>query len=218
MAYSIGLSFCQELSRPPGSAHDCMAQPPSSDGHLLAGASPGAQRPVCTPAAGAASPGRWPTSGGRRNSVPRARPACPAAGAPGAGASGPRPCPTGSDPLGPSQKSQAKELSDCIIYCHSVPFRSFQQALAHRRPYETASLPEAKARKLIKEAGKGGGAPAAGGWGGQRRGEIPAAERSIQALLSWDPQSSGRGHGTDIAFKHPARPPGWQDPPAIQTE
>ncbi|XP_074973798.1 1-phosphatidylinositol 4,5-bisphosphate phosphodiesterase delta-4 isoform X2 [Caretta caretta] len=54
---------------------------------------------------------------------------------------------------GKAKKSQAKELSDCIIYCHSVPFRSFQQALAHRRPYETASLPEAKARKLIKEAG-----------------------------------------------------------------
>ncbi|XP_030435990.1 1-phosphatidylinositol 4,5-bisphosphate phosphodiesterase delta-4 [Gopherus evgoodei] len=52
-----------------------------------------------------------------------------------------------------AKKSQAKELSDCIVYCHSVPFRGFQPALAHRRPYETASLPEAKARKLIKEAG-----------------------------------------------------------------
>uniref|UniRef100_A0A8C4YLH2 Phosphoinositide phospholipase C n=1 Tax=Gopherus evgoodei TaxID=1825980 RepID=A0A8C4YLH2_9SAUR len=61
--------------------------------------------------------------------------------------------PPGSDLLGPLQKSQAKELSDCIVYCHSVPFRGFQPALAHRRPYETASLPEAKARKLIKEAG-----------------------------------------------------------------
>uniref|UniRef100_A0A8C3HH47 Phosphoinositide phospholipase C n=1 Tax=Chrysemys picta bellii TaxID=8478 RepID=A0A8C3HH47_CHRPI len=72
---------------------------------------------------------------------------------PRAGASGRQPCPPGSDPLGPSQKSQAKELSDCIIYCHSVPFCGFQPALARCRPYETASLPEAKARKLIKEAG-----------------------------------------------------------------
>ncbi|XP_074823114.1 1-phosphatidylinositol 4,5-bisphosphate phosphodiesterase delta-4 [Natator depressus] len=52
-----------------------------------------------------------------------------------------------------AKKSQAKELSDCIVYCHSVPFCGFQQALARCRPYETASLPEAKARKLIKEAG-----------------------------------------------------------------
>ncbi|KAM9123708.1 LOW QUALITY PROTEIN: 1-phosphatidylinositol 4,5-bisphosphate phosphodiesterase delta-4 [Pangshura tecta] len=48
---------------------------------------------------------------------------------------------------------QAKELADCIVYCHSVPFGGFQPALARRRPYEMASLPEAKARKLIKEAG-----------------------------------------------------------------
>ncbi|XP_039350802.1 1-phosphatidylinositol 4,5-bisphosphate phosphodiesterase delta-4 isoform X2 [Mauremys reevesii] len=52
-----------------------------------------------------------------------------------------------------AETSQAQELSDCIVYCHSVPFGGFQPALARRRPYETASLPEAKARKLVKEAG-----------------------------------------------------------------
>ncbi|XP_038277911.1 1-phosphatidylinositol 4,5-bisphosphate phosphodiesterase delta-4 [Dermochelys coriacea] len=52
-----------------------------------------------------------------------------------------------------AKKFQATELSDCIVYCHSVPFRGFQQALARRQPHDTASLTEAKARKLIKEAG-----------------------------------------------------------------
>uniref|UniRef100_A0A8C8SHP4 Phosphoinositide phospholipase C n=1 Tax=Pelusios castaneus TaxID=367368 RepID=A0A8C8SHP4_9SAUR len=51
------------------------------------------------------------------------------------------------------RKSKAKGLSDCIVYCHSVPFCGFQQALARHQPYEMASLSEAKARKLIKEAG-----------------------------------------------------------------
>ncbi|XP_067385543.1 1-phosphatidylinositol 4,5-bisphosphate phosphodiesterase delta-4 [Emydura macquarii macquarii] len=52
----------------------------------------------------------------------------------------------------PSQRG-AVTLSDCIVYCHSVPFRGFQQALACQRPYEMVSLSETKARKLIKEAG-----------------------------------------------------------------
>uniref|UniRef100_A0A8D0HBB8 Phosphoinositide phospholipase C n=1 Tax=Sphenodon punctatus TaxID=8508 RepID=A0A8D0HBB8_SPHPU len=49
--------------------------------------------------------------------------------------------------------SLSKELSDCIVYCKSVSFHSFQHSQSHYRLYEMSSFAEAKARKLIREAG-----------------------------------------------------------------
>ncbi|NXS61270.1 PLCD4 phosphodiesterase, partial [Brachypteracias leptosomus] len=51
------------------------------------------------------------------------------------------------------KESLAQELSDCVIYCKNVSFQGFQEARDHSRPSEISSLSEAKARKLIKEAG-----------------------------------------------------------------
>lgn len=44
-----------------------------------------------------------------------------------------------------------------VVYCQATPFPGLAQALQHPRPYEMSSFSERKARKLIKEAGKGGG-------------------------------------------------------------
>ncbi|XP_075789088.1 1-phosphatidylinositol 4,5-bisphosphate phosphodiesterase delta-4 isoform X2 [Pelodiscus sinensis] len=52
-----------------------------------------------------------------------------------------------------SHEAKVNALSDWVVYCRSVPFRSFRQARACRQPYEMASLSEPRARKLIKEAG-----------------------------------------------------------------
>ncbi|XP_060119277.1 1-phosphatidylinositol 4,5-bisphosphate phosphodiesterase delta-4 [Heteronotia binoei] len=52
-----------------------------------------------------------------------------------------------------SKQSLSEELSDCIIYCKSVPFSSFQYSRTHYKPYEMSSFTESKARKLIREAG-----------------------------------------------------------------
>ncbi|NXQ99796.1 PLCD4 phosphodiesterase, partial [Sagittarius serpentarius] len=51
------------------------------------------------------------------------------------------------------KESLAQALSDCVIYCKSVSFRGFQEARSHSRPSEISSLSEAKARKLIRDAG-----------------------------------------------------------------
>ncbi|KFW67653.1 1-phosphatidylinositol 4,5-bisphosphate phosphodiesterase delta-4, partial [Pygoscelis adeliae] len=51
------------------------------------------------------------------------------------------------------KESLAQALSDCIVYCKSVSFRGFQEARSHSRPSEISSLAEAKARKLIRDAG-----------------------------------------------------------------
>ncbi|XP_025026521.1 1-phosphatidylinositol 4,5-bisphosphate phosphodiesterase delta-4, partial [Python bivittatus] len=51
------------------------------------------------------------------------------------------------------KQSLSKELSDCIIYCKSVPFCSFQHSCSHYKSYEMSSFTESKARKLIREAG-----------------------------------------------------------------
>ncbi|KFP52536.1 1-phosphatidylinositol 4,5-bisphosphate phosphodiesterase delta-4, partial [Cathartes aura] len=51
------------------------------------------------------------------------------------------------------KESLAQALSDCVIYCKSVSFRGFQEARSHSRPSEISSLAEAKARKLIRDAG-----------------------------------------------------------------
>ncbi|KAF7241793.1 1-phosphatidylinositol 4,5-bisphosphate phosphodiesterase delta-4 [Varanus komodoensis] len=51
------------------------------------------------------------------------------------------------------KQSLSQELSDCIIYCKSVPFHSFQHSHSHYKPYEMSSFAESKARKLIREAG-----------------------------------------------------------------
>uniref|UniRef100_A0A6J0THN0 Phosphoinositide phospholipase C n=1 Tax=Pogona vitticeps TaxID=103695 RepID=A0A6J0THN0_9SAUR len=52
-----------------------------------------------------------------------------------------------------AKQSLSKELSDCIVYCKSVPFCSFQHSRSHYKPYEMSSFTESKARKLIREAG-----------------------------------------------------------------
>ncbi|XP_042309595.1 1-phosphatidylinositol 4,5-bisphosphate phosphodiesterase delta-4 isoform X1 [Sceloporus undulatus] len=52
-----------------------------------------------------------------------------------------------------TKQSLSKELSDCIIYCKSVPFCSFQHSRSHYKPYEMSSFAESKTRKLIREAG-----------------------------------------------------------------
>ncbi|NWI64363.1 PLCD4 phosphodiesterase, partial [Todus mexicanus] len=51
------------------------------------------------------------------------------------------------------KESLAQALSDCIIYCKNVSFRGFQEARSHSRPSEISSLSEAKARKLVRDAG-----------------------------------------------------------------
>ncbi|NWH76634.1 PLCD4 phosphodiesterase, partial [Piaya cayana] len=51
------------------------------------------------------------------------------------------------------KESLAQSLSDCVIYCKSVSFRGFQEARSHSRPSEISSFSEAKARKLIRDAG-----------------------------------------------------------------
>nr|XP_034983505.1 1-phosphatidylinositol 4,5-bisphosphate phosphodiesterase delta-4 isoform X4 [Zootoca vivipara] len=52
-----------------------------------------------------------------------------------------------------AKQSLSQELSDCIIYCKSVPFHSFQHSRSHYKSYEMSSFAESKARKLIREAG-----------------------------------------------------------------
>ncbi|XP_053327328.1 1-phosphatidylinositol 4,5-bisphosphate phosphodiesterase delta-4 [Spea bombifrons] len=47
----------------------------------------------------------------------------------------------------------SQELSDCIIYCKSVPFESFKHSRAKYRIYEMSSFTEYKARKLVREPG-----------------------------------------------------------------
>ncbi|NWR57352.1 PLCD4 phosphodiesterase, partial [Bucorvus abyssinicus] len=51
------------------------------------------------------------------------------------------------------KETLAQALSDCVVYCKSVPFQGFQEARSHSRPSEISSLSEAKARKLIRDAG-----------------------------------------------------------------
>eukprot|EP00076_Gallus_gallus_P023666 XP_015145557.1 1-phosphatidylinositol 4,5-bisphosphate phosphodiesterase delta-4 isoform X5 [Gallus gallus] len=51
------------------------------------------------------------------------------------------------------RESLAQALSDCVVYCKNVSFRGFQEARNHSRPSEISSLSEAKARKLIRDAG-----------------------------------------------------------------
>nr|XP_028597847.1 1-phosphatidylinositol 4,5-bisphosphate phosphodiesterase delta-4 [Podarcis muralis] len=52
-----------------------------------------------------------------------------------------------------AKQSLSQELSDCIVYCKSVPFHSFQHSRSHYKSYEMSSFAESKARKLIREAG-----------------------------------------------------------------
>ncbi|XP_071978412.1 1-phosphatidylinositol 4,5-bisphosphate phosphodiesterase delta-4 isoform X2 [Engystomops pustulosus] len=55
-----------------------------------------------------------------------------------------------------SKKSKdrlSQELSDCIIYCKSVPFESFRHSRTHYKLYEMSSFTEYKARKLVREPG-----------------------------------------------------------------
>ncbi|XP_056408805.1 1-phosphatidylinositol 4,5-bisphosphate phosphodiesterase delta-4-like, partial [Hyla sarda] len=47
----------------------------------------------------------------------------------------------------------SQDLSDCIIYCKSVPFQSFKHSRTHYKPYEMSSFTEYKARKLVREPG-----------------------------------------------------------------
>uniref|UniRef100_A0A8C6JSS8 Uncharacterized protein n=1 Tax=Melopsittacus undulatus TaxID=13146 RepID=A0A8C6JSS8_MELUD len=58
-----------------------------------------------------------------------------------------------SSALQKDKESLAQALSDCVVYCKSVSFRGFQEARSHSRPSEISSLAEAKARKLIRDAG-----------------------------------------------------------------
>lgn len=47
----------------------------------------------------------------------------------------------------------SQELSDVVVYCSSIPFRSLSHAQHHQKPTEMSSFSERKARKLIKESG-----------------------------------------------------------------
>ncbi|NWY51118.1 PLCD4 phosphodiesterase, partial [Chionis minor] len=58
-----------------------------------------------------------------------------------------------SPALQKDKESLAQALSDCVVYCKSVSFRGFQEARSHSRPSEISSLSEAKARKLMRDAG-----------------------------------------------------------------
>lgn len=53
-----------------------------------------------------------------------------------------------------SKQRLSKELSDCVVYCKSVHFRSFKHSRIHSKFYEVASFTESKARKHLREAGK----------------------------------------------------------------
>ncbi|NWI32569.1 PLCD4 phosphodiesterase, partial [Sula dactylatra] len=59
----------------------------------------------------------------------------------------------GPSALQKDKESLAQVLSDCVVYCKNVSFRGFQEARSHSRPSEISSLAEAKARKLIRDAG-----------------------------------------------------------------
>ncbi|TNM94347.1 hypothetical protein fugu_002523 [Takifugu bimaculatus] len=52
-----------------------------------------------------------------------------------------------------SKQRLSKELSDCVVYCKSVHFRSFKHSRIHSKFYEVASFTESKARKHLREAG-----------------------------------------------------------------
>ncbi|XP_056663853.1 1-phosphatidylinositol 4,5-bisphosphate phosphodiesterase delta-4 isoform X2 [Monodelphis domestica] len=52
-----------------------------------------------------------------------------------------------------SKSALCPALSALVVYLKSVPFRSFAHSKAHYRLYETSSFSEAKARRLVKEAG-----------------------------------------------------------------
>ncbi|XP_017285512.1 1-phosphatidylinositol 4,5-bisphosphate phosphodiesterase delta-4 [Kryptolebias marmoratus] len=52
-----------------------------------------------------------------------------------------------------SKQRLSKELSDCVVYCRSVRFRSFKHSRNHSKFYEVASFTESKARKHLREAG-----------------------------------------------------------------
>ncbi|KAJ7345964.1 hypothetical protein JRQ81_001914 [Phrynocephalus forsythii] len=52
-----------------------------------------------------------------------------------------------------AKQSISTELSNCIVYCKSVPFCSFQHSRRHYKPYEMSSFTESKARKLIRDTG-----------------------------------------------------------------
>ncbi|KFQ45779.1 1-phosphatidylinositol 4,5-bisphosphate phosphodiesterase delta-4, partial [Nestor notabilis] len=58
-----------------------------------------------------------------------------------------------SSALQKDKESLAQALSDCVVYCKNVSFRGFQEARSHSRPSEISSFAEAKARKLIRDAG-----------------------------------------------------------------
>ncbi|KAM9304785.1 1-phosphatidylinositol 4,5-bisphosphate phosphodiesterase delta-4 [Gastrophryne carolinensis] len=52
-----------------------------------------------------------------------------------------------------SKERLSEALSDCIIYCKSVPFQSFKHSRSHYKLYELSSFTEYKARKLVREPG-----------------------------------------------------------------
>ncbi|KAM6945687.1 1-phosphatidylinositol 4,5-bisphosphate phosphodiesterase delta-4 [Aplochiton taeniatus] len=52
-----------------------------------------------------------------------------------------------------SKQSLSRELSDCVVYCQSVPFKGFKESCTRNRFYEISSLTESKARKHAKESG-----------------------------------------------------------------
>ncbi|XP_075333325.1 1-phosphatidylinositol 4,5-bisphosphate phosphodiesterase delta-4 isoform X2 [Odontesthes bonariensis] len=52
-----------------------------------------------------------------------------------------------------SKQHLSKELSDCVVYCKSVHFRSFTHSHIHSKFYEVASFTESKARKHLRESG-----------------------------------------------------------------
>ncbi|XP_072289087.1 1-phosphatidylinositol 4,5-bisphosphate phosphodiesterase delta-4 [Eucyclogobius newberryi] len=52
-----------------------------------------------------------------------------------------------------SKQRLSKDLSDCVVYCKSVHFRSFKHSRIHSKFYEVASFTESKSRKQLKEAG-----------------------------------------------------------------
>ncbi|XP_061090272.1 1-phosphatidylinositol 4,5-bisphosphate phosphodiesterase delta-4-like isoform X2 [Conger conger] len=47
----------------------------------------------------------------------------------------------------------SRQLSDCVVYCKSVQFTSFEHSRLHSKFYEMSSFTESKARKLIHTAG-----------------------------------------------------------------
>ena len=111
----------------------------------------------------------------------------------------------GTQPASALQKdkeSLAQALSDCVVYCKNVSFRGFQEARSHSRPSEVSSFAEAKARKLIRDAGEteGPAAPGDQATGEGAGGFLRCRARASRQRASFPVQEKGGPVGLHPGF------------------